>query len=76
MDRVNAETNADSLVKRANAMRDDQLRDLLTIRGMWGRSSSSSSTARPFKNIFKESDDGGADKLIAELIDRECESLR
>ena len=57
-----------------NAMRDDQLRDLLTIRGMWGRSSSSSSTARPFKNIFKESDDGGADKVIAELIDRDVKA--
>ena len=52
MDRVNAATNADAHIARGSAMRDAQLRDLLTMRGMWGRSASSSSTARLFKNIF------------------------
>ena len=56
-------------------MRDAQLRELLTMRGMWGRSSSSSSTARPFKNIFKEDDNGETDKVIAELIEHDVRAF-
>ena len=75
MDRVNAEANAESLIARGNEMRDAQLRDLLAMRGMFGRSSSSSSTMRPLKNIFKKDDGDKTEKLIAELMERDVKAF-
>ena len=57
------------MVNRANAMRDAQLLDLLKMQGMWRPSSSSSSATRPYKSIVKEDDDGGTERLIAELVE-------
>ena len=61
--------------QRGMEARDNQLRDLLNLRGMHGGSTSSSSNTKPFKNIFMTDEDEKTEKLISELIEKDARML-